>query len=69
MGKPLAYNQMRYVMARLVLAYDMYFKPGFDVQAFRDGILGRGTPHFEVPLQMGFRRRPGVHFDDLGDRE
>ncbi|OJT12196.1 Tryprostatin B 6-hydroxylase [Trametes pubescens] len=69
MGKTLAYQKMRYVLARLVLAYDMHFKPGFDVHAFREGIIGKGTPHLEVPLHMSFQRRPGVHFDDLGDRE
>ncbi|KAL1949708.1 hypothetical protein VTO73DRAFT_8589 [Trametes versicolor] len=69
MGKTLAYQKMRYVLARLVLAYDMHFKPGFDVHAFREGITGRGTPHFEVPLNMSFQRRAGLHFDDLGDRE
>ncbi len=69
LGKTLAYQKMRYVLARLVLAYDMHFKPGFDVHAFREGILNKGTPHLEVPLHMSFQRRPGVHFDDLGDRE
>nr|BED43033.1 cytochrome P450 monooxygenase [Trametes versicolor] len=68
LGKTLAYNQMRYVLARLVLAYDMSLKPGFDVQAFREGIVGRGVPNLEVPLEMTFQWRPGVHFDDLGDR-
>lgn len=69
MGKALAYQKMRYVLARLVLAYDMHLKPGFDVQAFREGITGRGTPHLEVPLHMSFQRRHDTHFDDLADRE
>ncbi|KAI0636241.1 cytochrome P450 [Trametes polyzona] len=65
LGKTLAYQQMRYVLARLILAFDMAFKPGFDVHAFREGILGMGTPHFEVPLHMTFTRRSGVHLENV----
>ncbi|KAI0353726.1 cytochrome P450 [Trametes cingulata] len=65
LGKTLAYQQMRFVLARLVLAYDMEFKPGFDVHKFREGILGMGTPHFEETLYVRFTRRPGVHLDDV----
>ncbi|KAI0667892.1 cytochrome P450, partial [Trametes maxima] len=68
LGKTLAYQQMRYVLARLVLAYDTSFKPGFDVPAFREGIMGMGTPHLEYPLLVAFTRRPGVNLDIVSER-
>ncbi|KAJ8486842.1 hypothetical protein ONZ51_g4582 [Trametes cubensis] len=67
LGKTLAFQQMRYVVARLVLAFDTEFKPGFDPQAFREGILGMGTPHLEVPLLVRFVRRPGIHLEHVSD--
>ncbi|KAI0759687.1 cytochrome P450 [Trametes elegans] len=68
MGKALAYQQMRYVLARLVLAHDMAFPPGFDVRRFREGIMGMGTPHLEEPLTVKLTPRPGVSLDDIGER-
>ncbi|KAI0648721.1 cytochrome P450 [Trametes meyenii] len=68
LGKTLAYQQMRYVLTRLVLAYETSFKPGFDVRAFREGIMDMGTPHFEYSLLMAFRRRPGVNLDVVIER-
>ena len=64
-GKTLAYHTMRYIIARLVLAYDMEFQPGFDVQAFRDGFLNIRTALFEKPLFMKLIRRPGVDLNPV----
>lgn len=58
---------MRYVVARLALAFDTEFKPGFDPRAFREGILGMGTPHLGVPLLLKFVRRPGIHLEHVSD--
>ncbi|KAH9847877.1 cytochrome P450 [Lenzites betulinus] len=68
MGKALAYQQMRYVLARLVLAFDMEFRADFDVKTFREGILGMGTPHFETPLFMRFIPREGVELEEVGTK-
>lgn len=68
MGKALAYQQMRYVLARLVLAFDMEFRADFDVKTFREGILGMGTPHFETPLFMRFIPREGVELEEVGNK-
>ncbi|KAI0037701.1 cytochrome P450 [Auriscalpium vulgare] len=38
-AKAFAYQEMRYVIARLVLAYDMSLSDAFDIKAFRDGIM------------------------------
>lgn len=56
---------MRYVLGRLVLAYDMEFQPGFDVRAFRDGFLNIRTALFEKPLNMKLTRRPGIDLNPV----
>ncbi|KAI0667857.1 cytochrome P450 [Trametes maxima] len=63
LGKTLALQQMRHVLARLVLTYDMAFPPGFDLAAFRAGIVAQGTMLFQRPLLFEFTRRPDVEFD------
>lgn len=45
---------MRYLLARLVLAYDMEFPSGFDAHAFRDGLLNMRTTVMEKELVMRF---------------
>lgn len=62
-GKHLAYNEMRYTLARLVLAFDMEFSPTFDIPGFLDGLLAFRTSMFEKPLIMRFFRRSDVGFD------
>ncbi|KAI0741404.1 cytochrome P450 [Daedaleopsis nitida] len=64
-GKTLAYHTMRYVLGRLVLAYDMEFQSGFDVRAFRDGFMNIRTALFEKPLSMKLTRRPGVDLNPV----
>ena len=62
-GKALAYHEMRYVLARLVLAYDLEFKPGFDVASFRGGMMNMRTTLLEHELWMRVVRRPGVDLE------
>ncbi|KAI0833790.1 cytochrome P450 [Trametes gibbosa] len=64
-GKALALQELRYALARVVLAYDMAFHPAFDVQAFRDGILNMRTTLLEKDLFMHVTRRPGVDLDKV----
>ncbi|KAJ7872327.1 cytochrome P450 [Mycena olivaceomarginata] len=59
-GKALAHQEMRLVLARLVLAFDFEFAPDFDADRFRTGVLPMRTTLFTVPLRMRARRRPGV---------
>lgn len=40
-GKALAYQQLQYVIARLVLSFDMSFPESFDKEAFCNGILNK----------------------------
>ncbi len=62
-GKTLAYHEMRYVLSRVVLIYDIEFAPGFDPQAFRDGIVNIRTTYMTTPLRMRLTRRPGIDLD------
>ncbi|KAI0046870.1 cytochrome P450 [Auriscalpium vulgare] len=59
-AKAFAYQEMRYVIARLVLAYDMSLSDSFDIKAFRDGILNMRTTFLEKNLLVSVKRRPGV---------
>ncbi|KZT05810.1 cytochrome P450 [Laetiporus sulphureus 93-53] len=56
-GKAFAYQEMRLVLARLVLNYDMELAAGFDVQAYRDGILNMRTTILQKPLMVRAVRR------------
>ncbi|OJT10972.1 Cytochrome P450 67 [Trametes pubescens] len=62
-GKALAWQKLRYCLSRVVLAFDMEFQPGFDVQAFRDGILNVRTTLLEKDMFMKVSRRAGVDLD------
>ncbi|KAF7305557.1 Cytochrome P450 [Mycena chlorophos] len=64
-GKALAYQEMRLVLARLVLTFDMEFAPGFDPTAFKEGIMNMRTTIIQRPLKMRARRRAGVVFRDI----
>ena len=64
-GKPLAYHQMRYALTRLILAFDMEFEKGFDVVAFRDGVLNMRTMFLKKELRVRVQKRPGVDFEKL----
>ncbi|KAF8526956.1 cytochrome P450 [Hysterangium stoloniferum] len=62
-AKSFAYQEMRYVMARLVLAFDMSLPNSFDVDAFRDGIQNMRTTIFQRPLVVKVSRRSKVTID------
>ncbi|EJF56220.1 cytochrome P450 [Dichomitus squalens LYAD-421 SS1] len=64
-GKTLAYHEMRYVLSRMALIYDMEFAPGFDCRAFRSGIVNMRTTYMKTPLRMKLIRRPGIEFEAL----
>ncbi|KAL1949719.1 hypothetical protein VTO73DRAFT_8600 [Trametes versicolor] len=59
-GKVLAYHQMRFALARILLAFDIDFAPDFDIPGFYDGILNMRTMFLEKELRVRVRRRPGV---------
>lgn len=56
----LAYHQMRFALARILLAFDIDFAPDFDIPGFYDGILNMRTMFLEKELRVRVRRRPGV---------
>lgn len=49
-GKAFALQEMRYVVSRLVLALNMEFADGFDVEAFARGVRNMRTNMFALPL-------------------
>lgn len=62
-AKVFAYQEMRYVLARLILAYDMHCPPNFDTEGFRMGILNMRTTILEKTLWVHVERRPGVNIE------
>ncbi|KAF8894853.1 cytochrome P450 [Infundibulicybe gibba] len=58
-GKALAYQEMRYVLARVVRTYDMHLAPKFDARKYRDGILNMRTTLLREPLLVSATRRSG----------
>ncbi|KAI0636113.1 cytochrome P450 [Trametes polyzona] len=64
-GKTLAWQELRYALSRVVLAFDMAFHPEFDPKAFRDGILNMRTTLLEKEMFMRVTRRPGVDLDKV----
>ena len=62
-AKAFALQEMRYVLSRIVLAFDITPADGFDAQAFRDGILNMRTTVLEKDLHVKVKRRP-----DLGSK-
>ncbi|KAJ3018977.1 hypothetical protein NUW54_g201 [Trametes sanguinea] len=58
-GRSLAYHQMRYALARLMLALDMELEKGFDAEAFQAGILNMRTMFLTRELRVVVHRRPG----------
>ena len=65
MGKALAYQQLRYLISRIVLAYEMSFARGFDSRRFYDGIRHVRTVLLDIPLLVSVKRRKGVNLPDL----
>ena len=64
-GQALAYQEMRLVLARLLLAFDFELPKSFDVAGFRSGILNMRTMFLEKRLHVKVTRRPGVDLDAL----
>ncbi|KAL0947701.1 hypothetical protein HGRIS_013787 [Hohenbuehelia grisea] len=62
-AKPFAYQEMRHVIARLVLAYDMELPGYFDAKRYRDGILNMRTTILQHRLPVVVRRRPGLSWE------
>ncbi|EIN09212.1 cytochrome P450 [Punctularia strigosozonata HHB-11173 SS5] len=56
-AKTFAYYEMRYVLARLLLAYDMSLPADFDAREFRERIYNRRTTGLGVPLMACAKRR------------
>ncbi|GBE89919.1 hypothetical protein SCP_1702450 [Sparassis crispa] len=65
-AKAFAYQEMRFVTARLVLAHDMKLEEGFDVKAYRDGILNMRTTVLQSPLMVKATKRRGFDLAKLG---
>jgi len=61
-AKQFAYQEMRYVITRLVLTLDMSLPATFDQQAFEDGLLNMRTNVLDKPLWMKVSPRKGVDF-------
>ncbi|KAJ7097294.1 cytochrome P450 [Mycena belliarum] len=51
-AKSFAYQEMRYALARLVLAYNFKLAPKFDARKYRDGILNMRTTLLKEPLSV-----------------
>lgn len=64
-AKVFAYQEMRYVLARLILAYDMHLPPNFDTEGFRKGILNMRTTTLEKTLWVHVERRSGVNMEQF----
>ncbi|CCM06429.1 uncharacterized protein FIBRA_08690 [Fibroporia radiculosa] len=56
-AKAFAYQEMRLVVARLVLNYAIKFAKGFDIEAYREGILNMRTTILKRPLLVKATRR------------
>ncbi|KAF8178952.1 cytochrome P450 [Pholiota molesta] len=61
-AKAFAHQEMRHVVARLVMAYDMELPADFDARQYRDGILNMRTTLLLHALPVIVRRRPSVDF-------
>jgi hypothetical protein len=62
-AKNFAYQEMRFVVARLVLTFNMSLPDSFDVEGFRDGILNIRTTVLEKPLMARATTRPDLNID------
>ncbi|KAJ6534585.1 cytochrome P450 [Mycena vulgaris] len=60
-AKSFAYQEMRYAIARLVLAYDLKLAPNFDAKKYRDGILNMRTTLLKEPLLIKAYLRENVN--------
>ncbi|KAI1783613.1 cytochrome P450 [Ganoderma leucocontextum] len=64
-GRGFAYHQMRLVLARLLLAFDLELPGDFDDIAFRSGVVNIRTTFLDQRLYVKVTRRPGVDLDAL----
>ena len=60
---------MRYVLARILLAFDLELPEDFDATAFRAGIRNLRTMLLERELHVRVKRRPGVDLERVGVSE
>lgn len=51
------------MLARIVLAYDFEFEPGFDIPGFYAGLRNTRTTRFVKNMKMKISRRPGLDLD------
>jgi len=56
-AKNFALQEMRYVISRIVLSFDMTFAPGFNAQAWLKGFRNMRTTFFDKPLLVKSVRR------------
>jgi cytochrome P450 len=59
-AKTFAYQEMHYVLSRLVLSVDFVPANDFDPQAFRNGITNMRTTMLERPLMAHMKKRREV---------
>ncbi len=64
-AKNLTYQEMRMMLARLLLAYNMSLLKYFDAQAYRDGILNCRTTILTHRLFVKVKRREGIDLDTV----
>jgi len=56
-GKPLAMQVLRLMLARILLDFDMQFAPGFDPGRFLSSVRNIHTTLFKYPLLVELRDR------------
>lgn len=64
-ARAFAFQEMRHVVARLVLAYDMALPSGFNAKQYRDGILNMRTTILQQPLPVNVQCRPAIDFTGI----
>ena len=52
LGKALAIQELKILIAELFLAYDLEFAPGFDSRLFEAGVRNLRTTIFDYPLTV-----------------
>ncbi|KAL4262103.1 cytochrome P450 family protein [Pleurotus pulmonarius] len=62
-ARAFAFQEMRHVVARLVLAYDMALPSDFNAKQYRDGILNMRTTILQHALPVNIQRRPTVNLN------
>jgi cytochrome P450 len=63
-ARAFAYQELRFVVARLILTVDMQLPPSFDVEAFKDGIFNMRSTVLKKPLMVQTMLRPRIKLDN-----